>query len=221
MTKSEYFKSIDHNLKKLGNIYKVGNKRLGDDTIIFNIQPASMCISKRLNLCQLKNPNSCYAWMDEKRYKNVKEYRLRQRTAWNKFNTDIILNDFIHIKQVRPKIKYIRFNESGDIRNLSDIRRLNYIANKLKPYGVLVYTYTARRDINFNHITLSDNLVINGSGFMVHNNFKVIDGAYGASTPGLLCCGKCIECVYCKIRLNKTIYVPLTTNGNNSNKELT
>jgi hypothetical protein len=36
-----------------------------------------------------------------------------------------------------------------------------------------VYTYTARKDLNYENI--SDNLVVNGSGFMVSNNFYVIN----------------------------------------------
>ena len=37
--------------------------------------------------------------------------------------------------------------------------------------GVKVYTYTARRDLDFSNVK---HLVVNGSGFMVHNNFTVV-----------------------------------------------
>lgn len=211
MIESEYLKSINPKYRKLGNIFKVGNKKIGNDTIIFNMQPAYRCISKILGLCQLSNSNNCYALRDEHQYKQVLEYRKRQQKYWKDAPIDIILKDIIHIKQVRPKIKYIRFNESGDIIDLLDINKLNYLANKLKDHDILVYTYTARSDIfKRNTITLSDNLVINGSGFMVHNNFKVITEPL--HTTGLLCVGHCKECVYCKTRLNKVIHVEFISN---------
>lgn len=216
MTESEYFKSVNPELRKMGNIYKVGNKKLGNDTIIFNMHPATNCISKKLGLCQLKNPNHCYAWMDEKQYKKVLAYRQRQHKVWKGDNIEKIVKDFIHIKQVRPRIKYIRFNESGDITNLTDIQDLNYIAKQLKPYGITVYTYTSRYDMfKHNNITLVDNLVINGSGFMVHNEFRVVDKSILERdiTNGLICRGACIDCVYCKTKLNKIIYEELRIRG--------
>ena len=145
--KREYFKSIDKRFKYLGNIFKLGNKKIGINTIIFNMSDAKHCISKKLGLCQLKNVNNCYALLSERLYKNVYEYKLRQKEYWLKANKEVILQDIIHIKQVRPFIKYLRINESGDINNLKDIQVLNYLANNLKQYGVLVYTYTARSDI--------------------------------------------------------------------------
>ncbi len=212
MTESEYLKSIDPKFRKMGNVFKIGNKKIGNDTIIFNMQPAYRCISKILGLCQLPNTNMCYALRDEHKYKQVLVYRKRQQKYWVDAPIDTILKDIIHIKQVRPKIRYIRFNESGDITNLNDIKKLNHIANVLKEHDILVYTYTARSDLfKRNTITLSDNLVINGSGFMVHNEFRVVKD-YKILYPNLLCSGKCIDCIYCKTRMNKVIYVKYISN---------
>ena len=66
--KREYFKSIDKRFKYLGNIFKLGNKKIGINTIIFNMSDAKHCISKKLGLCQLKNVNNCYALLFERLY---------------------------------------------------------------------------------------------------------------------------------------------------------
>ena len=82
MTESEYLKSIHPEFRKMGNVFKIGNKKIGNDTIIFNMTPAHQCISKSLGFCQLPNTNNCYALRDENQYKQVLVYRKRQSKYW-------------------------------------------------------------------------------------------------------------------------------------------
>ena len=209
MSKSRYFKSIRR--PQYGNIFKAGNLKLPSSTIIFNLQPAHMCISRTIGLCQLNNPNKCYAYRDEKRYKNIRAYRERQFKYWNTEPLNVIIHDLIDLIKAH-NIKAIRFNESGDIRHIRDLERINIIAMALLDYNVRVYMYTARSDLKrlidngtyaFNQ---SKNLVINGSGFMWDNNFKVLEPT---DKPVLRCMGNCRTCSLCLNKHDKVIHVPL------------
>ena len=57
-------------------LFKRGNHKIGKDTLIFNMGPASLCPSKDRGLCQVAH--KCYALRDERRYHHVvPQYRFR------------------------------------------------------------------------------------------------------------------------------------------------
>ena len=69
---------------------KKGNKKIGTNTLIFNMCSATDCPSKKRGLCQLPDTKYCYAFGAEIRYKAVLAYRRRQEKAWDKLSaTDI------------------------------------------------------------------------------------------------------------------------------------
>ena len=92
-----------------------GNKKIGKDTLIFNLEPATTCTAKKLGLCQLDNPARCYAMIPERMFPNVRPYRENQQQAFEKQSIQKIAEDIQ--SQVKKNTRYIRFSESGDIKS--------------------------------------------------------------------------------------------------------
>ena len=170
--------------------------KIGKDTLIFNMCSAHDCPSKKRGLCQLPDTKYCYAFGAEVRYKTVLEYRRRQEQAWDNLSATEIADEIKGIiKRSRKTVTYCRWNESGDFRNVKDIIKLYSIAKQVP--SLKFYGYTARKDLlNRKTVTskLPSNVVINGSGFMWHNEFKACD----TITSKYLCKGDCRKCNLCK-----------------------
>lgn len=200
MTKSKYVK-IDGQ-----TMYKIGNKKIGFDTLIFNMQPANKCHCDKMSLCPFgKNGNKkCYALKDENRYKQVKEYRNRQMEYWQNTNINEIISDIKEIISNNPQVKYIRFNESGDMSGINDLLKLIHIADNIP--GITIYTYTHNKELwnDWKDLTLPDNLIINGSGFTWTNNYDSC--IVFTDKHKIRCPGNCRNCNLCKTKHGQTIY---------------
>ncbi len=184
-------------------LFSNGNKKLGKDTIIFNMCSARDCPSKRLGLCQLTNPGQCYALKSERMYPTVLPYRNRQRDMWQGSIMRMI-DDIRAILRKRPDIKYFRFNESGDFESQRDVDRLKVLANvfpELQFYG-----YTARKDLSFRR--MPKNLTINGSNWRrgKMNKFVALPKPTGNH---YVCPGDCRACNVCKTAKSLTIEIIL------------
>lgn len=176
-------------------LFKRGNHKIGKDTLIFNMGPASLCPSKDRGLCQVAH--KCYALRDERRYHHVvPQYRFRQARFWLENNAETIANTIkAKAGSVRSgRIKYVRINESGDFWTQECVNKLFEVANEVPE--LRFYTYTARRDLSFEG--RPSNLVINGSGFMIDNNFEAVNEVTGPNE----CAGDCKTCHVCKYALN-------------------
>lgn len=198
--------------------FSKGNEKIGKDTIIFNMSPAYKCESDKLGLCNLGE--KCYAKKAEKQYHHcVPQYRERQMKDWETESVTKIYQDICKkVKNARiHKIKYIRFNESGDFKRQEDLEKLKIICKMLQENNLTkdltIYGYTNRRDLNFKK--LPSNLVINGTNFMVNNEFKPIHGSeitrYTNYCMGMAhkYTGGCKDCMKCKKATRQTIYVAL------------
>lgn len=170
-----------------------GNMKIGRDTLILNMTSASECPSKVRGLCKI--PGICYAMKAERQYPNVRPFRDKQCADFTRQSAGDIAKDILDIamRKRKNKIKYVRFSEAGDFRDQSDVDKLSDIAEALRPYGIRFYGYTARRDLNFDNI--SDNMIVNGSGFRVHNNFEAVPEA---GPDDVICPGNCRTCDLCK-----------------------
>lgn len=189
----------------------IGNHKNGTDTMIINITSARDCPSLKLGLCQLgkkirKKLHKCYARKAERQYPQVLPYRRCQARIWDKLSAAEIAAGLVEIAQRRRKtpIKYLRFSESGDFRNQADVAKLADIATVLSHANITVYGYTARRDLHFKQ--LPKNLVIQGSGFMVHNQFTAVNTI---DKRRAVCAGDCRICGLCKARSGRKIQVQL------------
>jgi hypothetical protein len=200
MTNSKYYKSKYSDKP----IFKTGNLKIGYDTIIFNLSSATDCSSLKRGLCPLAK--RCYALRGERRYKQLKAYRDRQCSYWDTISIHQFIADIGQIfKQNKTKIKYLRFNESGDINNIAGIQKMEFIAKWLKSeYGITTYTYTHRKDL-IDHLKTCQYLVINGSGFMVDNNFTTVKNP----SSNNICVGDCSICNKCKQKNYQVIEVKL------------
>ena len=193
----------------------VGNLKVGKDTIILNITSAKDCESLKRGLCQVPE-GKCYALRAETQYPQVLPYRRRQTKLWDSLTPEEIAEDVKSLVNHKRKIpvKFLRMQEAGDFRNQGDVDKVSRLADLLRG-TVTVYTYTARRDLDFSRI--SSNLVVNGSNFMVSNNFKVTQKIEKGPACRGIAGGGCYGCKLCKTKGGKVIQELLRGGGKSAN----
>jgi hypothetical protein len=203
-----------------------GNKKVGADTLIFNMSPATTCPSKARGLCN--NVNICYAAREERNgaRPTLLPYRLRQADYWRNHNAAEFITALNHIltwfrEKSKFRIRYFRFNESGDLYGQSCVEKMYTIAEYLSDYhNVLTYLYTARKDLDFYPKTIANlpsrlMCVIKGSNwdgpggktiiipksvlgekvrYYTHRKYTDEDG-----TTYVICKKHCDTCNFCKI----------------------
>lgn len=200
---------------KLKDLIKIGNLKIGADTLIFNMGSAYKCPSDKLNLCKVSD--KCYAKKAEDQYwLTATHYREKQAVYWKETPAGYIAQDLMDILENKNKtalhpIKYLRLNESGDFYSQKDIIKLLEIAKIIKIFypDFTIYTYTARSDLDYSQTKFQDNLIINGSGFMIDNNFDIYTDKNVLSKDDKICKGDCRVCNYCKLKRNINIKVKL------------
>ena len=181
---------------------KISNHKIGDDTLIFNLCSSHNCPSKRLELCQLENPDiDCYGMNDEVFRPRALHYRNRQEFAWNCCSSKQIAEQIIKRVEGRrtTPLEYLRVSEAGDLKTQRDVAKLVDVAKRLDGL-VVTYVYTARSDLNFSK---RGPLVVNGSGFMVDNAFNIVP-VPPKRKP--VCVNNCRLCDMCKEKGGRTIY---------------
>jgi hypothetical protein len=172
--------------------FRRGNFKIGDDTLIMNITSATDCPSKALGLC--KHSDKCYAHKAEVFHPTVRPFRRNQTILFDNCTAENFAKDTLAIlARSRKPIKYLRFSEAGDFRSQADVDKLSQIASLLAG-KIKVYGYTARRDLDYSN--LSDNITINGSGFMLHNLFEAQANPIPTGKQKL-CKGNCRLCKLC------------------------
>lgn len=169
--------------------FKLGNHKIGEDTIIFNMTSGHDCPNR--NKCDIKG--NCYAVADEKLWKTPLDFRRRQNAFWDHTTIDQFIAAI-------PIPKYFRFSEAGDFRTQVDVDRMTIVAKELKKKGITTYGYTNSDYLDFSE--LMKVAVVNGHGFML-NNKTVIKKK--AADGDLICPGDCRDCDWCKVASNKTI----------------
>ena len=133
----------------------------------------------------------------ERQYPAVLPFCRRQALQWQSESVGSIKAGIVKHKMV----KFVRFSEAGDFKDQNDVNKLSALARIMPEYTI--YGYTARRDLNFKH--MPENVVVQGSGFKVHNEFKVVDKYTGGTNSK--CPGDCRNCFLCKARTSVTIEV--------------
>jgi len=143
----------------------------------------------------------CYALKAERQYPAVLPYRRRQEQIWDSLPAEEIALQLSSILQrKRRPVRYLRFSEAGDFRTQADVDKMCDVARLLP--DLVVYGYTARCDLDFTNCP--DNMVVQGSGFMVHNKFSAVQ----SPDPDLpICPGNCRVCTLCKKRRGAEIQV--------------
>ena len=171
-------------IKKDGLELSLGNLKLPDNTLIFNMGSATDCPSFALGMCKVVCPktgeNACYAKDPEVQYPDVKPYRDRQQAYWlnhTGYQIAVTLVDVLTTRKRKDKktgkltemfnhVKYFRFNEAGDFWSQDCVDKLDIIAKVLKQLGITTYGYTARTDLDFTDVAF----LVKGSGHDNSNN---------------------------------------------------
>lgn len=172
--------------------YTNENDKVGDDTIIINMGPATICDAAIAGKCDLYLTGNCYAQNNEISRPLSFLKRFREKLQWKGISADTMATQIASMIKSKPKhkgIKYVRFNESGNFSSPKDVKKLftivketNRILAKDGLGPITFYTYTHRDDL-FQNITTPENLVIQGSGtrgaerkpFFVDNCFHAAD----------------------------------------------
>ena len=196
---------------------KAGNRKQGTDTLIYNLGSATECPSKKLGLCQIPS-GLCYAMKEERMYHDCKPHRDRQAQYW--LNTDIttIIADFDLLlkkyKKLASRVKYLRYNESGDFYSQACITKFDALAKHLKDnYNIITYGYSARSDLNFKDV----NFLVKGSSHNAGNTGecitrkidKTIKVYHENNKKYYVCPGNCRNCKLCKIPKTVNVVIPL------------
>lgn len=155
-----------------------GNKKVPKTTAIVNTTSWFLCPGRLKGFCELKEV--CYDKCREV-MGSVCKSRLNHDLWWRMNDADTIASFYIfsilaeNIKRDEDnKVNLVRFQEVGDFRNQADLTKMIDVSNLIyEKLGINSYTYTHNRDLIF-HSVKRPHLTINGSGFMVDNQFTVV-----------------------------------------------
>lgn len=188
----------------VGN-FSYGNKKLPETTGIFNFTSYKECPSRLLGLCAISM--MCYTRKAERLYPQCLPFRTRQKGYWKDVSAENFVADFLACNRIveqrsGKKVDTLRFSEAGDFPSQEDVNKFTKVASALKKRGVRVYGYTARRDLDFSK--LMKVAVVQGSGFMLSNNFTLVEEPSGKHA---VCAGDCRICQMCMKASKKVIEV--------------
>jgi len=100
----------------------------------------------------------------------------------------------------------------GDFWSGDCVKKLGYIAKIVSEFfpHIRIYTYTHRKDLKNLLLKLPKNVTISGSGFMVHNEYRIDPDLNKVDKPLLarskmVCLDDCKPCNLCKVSHGKTI----------------
>ncbi len=255
-TKTSEVKWVDKDGNERDFEIVADNVKIGSDTIILNMSTAKGCMSAILGLCSLGG--ECYAMAKEGRFPKAKAVDIRQEEQWACMTPQAIADGIKAIAGASKGIKYVRLNEAGEFRNLptgktaakvpqaskaaladvDDIGKLKTIAGLIPE--LQFYTYSHRTDLADQLQNLGDNVVINGSGFMLDNafmplpldeyseimdgimsdRFKVVNGEEVTPKQTTECVGDCRVCDKCKVARGMNIYLPIHGVASQKNQAL-
>ena len=195
-------------------VKKGNSKPIAADTYIISMTSSLNCVCS--NICPYhhaapgKYAGSCYGLgyeLNPVMTKNTLTRRNKDTAALTyiieemKNGAQFLANELIKIsnrsRKPENKIKFLRWNETGDIKNLTWFMFIDNVSDILyKELGVVSVIYTHRRDLweEFKTCRKSPALIVLGSGFQADINF--IAEAPGEPIKGdaLDCCGDCINC---------------------------
>ncbi|MCX6224696.1 MAG: hypothetical protein NTV01_08100 [Bacteroidia bacterium] len=172
-------------------LFSFGNLKQDGGTAIFNFCSSANCPSEKLGLCKL--PSKCYAKKAERIFPGVTKHRNHQAAFWQMCTPELFIYELRKFQ-----FNKLRLSESGDFISQADISKSSRIAELL---DVPVWTYTARRDLDFSN--LPTNFTVTGSGFMLDNLFNVVPDPTGL--PGVICKANCRICSFCTEKAHRII----------------
>jgi len=194
---------INHTKKNscLNDLMRSGNTKLPSTTGIFNFASATDCPSKRKGLCKACQQGAkCYAVKSENDMrKAVLPFRRRQEAYWKHVSAKSFVSEFVFLN-AQKEVPYtaIRFSEAGDFHSQYCVDKIEEIAMMLRRFGVRVYGYTSRSDLDFSKVR---HAIITGSNFKkkgIANIFRIVRDVKKERLKGeSVCKGDCRLCRLC------------------------
>ena len=172
--KDRYKKAFD----KIAPIPRIvfGNKKIPRTTGIMNTTSWFLCPGRLRGFCELHEV--CYDKFREV-MGSVNSSRLNHDLWWRSNDADTIAQFCIYsikaesLKHPEAPINLVRFQEVGDFRSQDDLIKMRDVSNNIyDSLGINSYTYTHNRELDFD--INRPHLTINGSGFMIDNQFTVV-----------------------------------------------
>lgn len=194
---------------------KVGNLKIGNDTIILNVNHALNCFSSKMGYCE--NCNQCYAKKSSTNYKNSCLYGLASEINFNRLSVNQIIKSIEKTIKEAKNIKFIRFNEMGDFKSFKQFKKANEVAKHFfNKYNIISYTYTHNKDLRINKNYINNSFIVMNWSFNTNdnskkaitcNNPKDLIKYYKKSNDYVICTGNCFNCSYCKNKDDKRTIV--------------
>lgn len=207
---------------------KIGNEKIGDDTIIINTNHALNCYCSKKGYCSMKE--DCYARKSSNTYINSCLYNLAAEVNFKKLSVEKIIADIeAIIKTADTVIKFIRFNEAGDFISYDMFKKADKIAAYFKNnYDIMSYTYTHNieledyiKDIDNSNIVLNYSYDVKTSldvkKCIVINKSDIYN--YLNDNNYVICGGVCSNCSYCKNKNEKRTVI-FVNHKNKSTKKI-
>lgn len=207
---------------------KIGNEKIGDDTIIINTNHALNCYCSKKGYCSMKK--DCYAKKSSNTYINSCLYNLAAEINFKKLSVEKIIADIeAVIKTADTDIKFIRFNEAGDFISYDLFKKSDKIAAYFKNnYDIISYTYTHNieledyiKDIDNSNIVLNYSYAVKTSldvkKCIVINKSDIYN--YLNDNNYVICGGVCSNCSYCKNKNEKRTVI-FVNHKNKSTKKI-
>ena len=195
----------------LSKLLSTGNNKLPRITAIFNMSSAHNCPSLKRGLCRAYAKDGrhvCYARKAETTmYAAVEPHRESQMKFWLSTTAEDFSWQFLLINALK-EVPYtaLRMNEAGDFHSQDCVDKAERIATILSGYGIKVYGYTARSDLDYSKVK---HMIISGSGFQkkgIANVFMMVEDVEWNRPRGWgICNGNCRTCNRCQVRGNKTV----------------
>lgn len=202
---SDNSKAVEY-LDKAIMPHKIGNLKIGDDTIILNVNHALNCFSSKNNYCE--NCNCCYAKKSSTNYKNSCLYGLASEINFNRLSVNQIIKAIEKTIKEAKNIKFIRFNEAGDFKSFNQFLKANEIAKYFfEAYDIVTYTYTHNKELLKHKEAIKNSYIVMnwsikaGEGFksaITCNNPSDLPKYLSEPDKYIICKGKCHNCSYCK-----------------------
>ena len=185
-----------------------GNAKLPKTTAIVSCGTWFNCSGRTKGFCPLAE--KCYDKCREVMSYKITKFRLEEEIAFRGLTAEEIAHQVIQqIKKENAKeknkdnqVNLIRWNEVGELRNQNDLEKMIKVSNIVfDELEIKSYVYTHNKYLNFN--IERPNLIINGSNFMIDNEYKVVPNIeeefnnLSDLSNKRECICDCTKCSYC------------------------
>lgn len=207
--------------------HKIGNKKIGIDTVIINVNSVLNCYCGKTGLCD--EFGRCYAQAVGNLRLKSDLTGIESAIMFDRLTVDEIIEQVEEtiINAKDDDIKFIRFNELGEFDCVETFLKANEVAKYFfEKYGIISYSYTHNSEIP-PELLIDSYIVMTFSYPIGMDEVKkaiVVDGEeimdYVGDDEYIICTGSCYHCPYCKDRNDTRTVVFINHYQKNMEKEL-